>query len=196
MSNNVIDTILRRRSSRQYLDTQLDESQLSEIIESGRAAPSGGNSRTTHFIVICNKTAIAHLARLAKNAFSKMEADESTYKSLRSAIERSKKEGEYIFSYNAPTLILTSNKSGYGNAMADSACALENMMIAATSLDIGSCWINQIHWLTDEPTMREYLLSLGLAEDEFITGGLALGYIPSPPASQRLSSGNPVTYVR
>ena len=196
MNNNVIDTILRRRSARQYLDKQLDESHLSAIIESGRAAPSGGNSRTTHFIVIRSRDTINHLAYLAKEAFSKMEADENTYKSLRNAIERSKKEGEFAFSYNAPTLILTANKTGYGNAMADSACALENMMIAATALDVGSCWINQIHWLTDDPKMREYLLSLGLSEDEFITGGLSLGYQFSPSSPHSASSGNPVTFVR
>ena len=49
------------------------------------------------------------------------------------------------FHYGAPVYIVTANKMGYGNAMADSACALENMMIAANALDLGSCWINQFH---------------------------------------------------
>ena len=71
---------------------------------------------------------------------------------------------------------MTANRKDYGNAMADSACALENMMIAANALDLGSCWINQLHWLDEDTRVRGYLEGQGLAEDETVTGGLILGY--------------------
>lgn len=102
-----------------------------------------------------------------------------------------------MFHYGAPVLIVTANKQGYGNALADSACALENMMIAATALDLGSCWINQLHWLDENPQVRGYLYGLGLAEDETVTGGLILG-IPVdgvPVRSELARTGNPVTWV-
>lgn len=67
-----------------------------------------------------------------------------------------------MFHYNAPVFIAVANKKGYGNAMADSACALENMMIAANALDIGSCWINQLHWLDENERVREFMMSHGL----------------------------------
>ena len=60
--------------------------------------------------------------------------------------------------------------------MADCACALENMMVAANALDLGSCWINQLHWLTEEPQLREYLKQLGMKENEQVYGAVALGY--------------------
>ena len=97
----------------------------------------------------------------------------------------------------APVLIVTANKRGYGNAMADSACALENMMIAANALDLGSCWINQLHWLDESEEVRAILEPLGLGQDETITGGLIVGY----PADGELlreplpRTGNPVTWV-
>ena len=70
-------------------------------------------------------------------------------------------------------------------------------MIAANALDLGSCWINQLHWLTEEETVRHYMERLGLADDESITGGLILGYgadgMPLRTTPDR--TGNPVTWI-
>jgi nitroreductase len=94
-------------------------------------------------------------------------------------------------------LIVTANRKGYGNAIADSACALENMMIAANALDLGSCWINQLHWLDENEAVRAFLQEKGIKEDETITGGLILGYpdtgMPNRIALER--KGNPVTWI-
>ena len=93
--------------------------------------------------------------------------------------------------------IMTANKKGYGNALADSACALENMMIAANALDLGSCWINQLHWLDENQAMRGFLYQYGLREDETITGGLILGYAEGglPERTPLERKGNPVDWV-
>ena len=98
---------------------------------------------------------------------------------------------------NIPVLIVTANKKGYGNAMADSSCALENMMIAANALDLGSCWINQLHWLDGDARVRGYLEKLGLKADETVTGGLILGCGCDglPVRSERKRTGNPVTWI-
>jgi len=170
--------------------------QIKAVIEAGRAAPSGGNSQTTHFIVITRKAVLSELAALVQAEFAKMEAGPDTYASLVHSI-RASKAGGYVFHYNAPVLIVTANRIGYGNALADSACALENMMIAANAMDMGSCWINQLHWLTDNPAVRAYMTGLGLADDETITGGLILGYgFGGKPLREALPrTGNPVTWV-
>lgn len=197
MENQVIDTIMARRSVRSYLPEQVDEALLSAVLEAGRAAPSGGNNQTTHLIVIQNDTVKEELARIAKSEFAKMIPDESMYFNLRGAIEKSKREdADFNFYYSAPTLIVTANKNGYTNALVDSACVLENMMIAAVSLGLGSCWMNPLHWLDENEALRAYMYTLGLKEDETITGGLALG-IPAQPAPPPLPrKGNPVTFVR
>ena len=44
----------------------------------------------------------------------------------------------YVFCYNAPLLIVVANRADYGNNLADCACAIENMMLAANALDPGS----------------------------------------------------------
>ena len=193
---DALEAILTRRSTRSYQTQMVDKKLVNQVIEAGRYAPSGGNNQTTHFMVITNEKVLQELAELVEQEFAKMEVVEGIYASLKSSIERSKRGG-YIFHYNAPILIVVANKKDYGNAMADSACALENMMIAANALDLGSCWINQLHWLDENNVIRAYLEGLGLGKDETITGGLSLGYCinekPEHNAVER--KGNPVSYI-
>lgn len=193
---DALEAIFTRRSTRKMKPEFPQRELIEKVVEAGRAAPSGSNSQTTHLIVITNPETLSELAALVRAEFAKMEAGSETYVSLRNAINASKR-GEYVFHYHAPLLIVTANKKGYGNAIADSACALENMMIAANALDLGACWINQLHWLTDNEAVRRYMTALGLAEDETITGGLILGYGADglPVREERIRTGNPVTWV-
>ena len=191
-----IEAIMTRRSTRKMSDVCPPKELIDTVIQAGRAAPSGSNSQTTHCIVITNREVLDELASLVQDAFAQMEETPDLYKSLRNSIRASKKGG-YVFHYGAPVLIVVANKQGYGNALADSACVLENMMIAANALDLGSCWINQLHWLDEDPGVRAYMERLGLGVDETITGGLILGYAASGlPARDPLPrTGNPVTWV-
>ena len=190
------EAILTRRSTRKYKGTALSKELIEKVIEAGRYAPSGSNSQSTHFIIITDKGVLAELTELVKQAFAGMEVKEDTYVSLKNSINAAK-SGNYMFYYNAPVLIVTANRKGYGNAIADSACALENMMIAANALDLGSCWINQLHWLDENEAVRGFLQEKGLKEDETITGGLILGYPDSglPNRMPLERKGNPVTWI-
>ena len=169
---------------------------IERVIEAGRAAPSGANSQTTHMIVITDRKVLDELAALVQEAFAAMEVGPDAYVSLRHSVEAAKRGG-YVFHYGAPVLIVTANRKGYGNAMADSACALENMMIAANALDLGSCWINQLHWLDDNAKVRGCLEKLGLKAEETVTGGLILGYgrDGQPVRIEMKRTGNPVTWI-
>lgn len=191
-----LEAIHTRRSTRRYKEAEPERTLIEKVIEAGRYAPSGGNNQTTHFIVINDKNTRDELAELVKTEFSKMEITEGMYASLKHSITAAK-TGKYIFHYGAPVLIVTANRKGYGNAVADSACALENMMIAANALDLGSCWINQLHWLDSNKAIRSFLESRGLKEEETITGGLIIGYpeggVPERKPLER--KGNPVTWV-
>jgi len=169
---------------------------IEQVVEAGRAAPSGSNSQSTHMIVITDRGILTDLAEIVSKAFAGMEVGPDTYASLRHSVSAAKKGG-YVFHYGAPVLIVTANKINYGNAIADSACVLENMMIAANALDLGACWINQLHWLDGNEQVRSYMQGLGLREDETITGGLILGYgADGGPVREPLArTGNPVTWV-
>ena len=195
---DALTLIKTRHSTRKFLQKSVGKEKLEQVIEAGRFAPSGGNNQTTHFIVIQDKEVLAELARIVREEFAKMELTPDTYASLAKSIQLSKK-GTYVFHYNAPVLILTANRIGYGNNMADCSCAVENMMLMANALNLGSCWINQINWLNNNPVMVAYLKKLGMQEGETVYVGMALDYpdsedgLPFRRIVER--KGNPVTYV-
>ncbi len=172
---DMLEFIKSRRSTRKYLDRPVEREKLAQILEAGCYAPSGGNNQSWHFTVIEDPAVLAELAGLAEAAFARMTYDEHTYSSLVGSI-RASQRGGYIFHYGAPALIVVTNRRGYGNAMADSSCAMENMMLMANALDLGSCWINQLHWLDEDASIRACLVRLGIGEDETVCASLSVGY--------------------
>lgn len=195
---NTFENIMTRRSTRKYLDKEVSQELLEKIIDTGRYAPSGGNNQSNHFLVIQNKQIINHLVKLVENAFSKMEITENMYGSLKNSINLSKKGG-YVFCYNAPVLIVVANKKDYGNNLADCAIALENMMLEANELDLGSCYINQLRWLNEDQEIISYLQSLGMKDDERVYGSLIVGYPDTndgkPLRKPLPRKGNEVTWL-
>ena len=191
-----LEAVFTRRSTRKFSEVMPDKALIDKVIEAGRYAPSGSNSQSTHFIVLADQAKLREIAGIVQDAFAAMEIEEDMYVSLKRSILASQKGG-YVFHYGPPVLIVTANKNEYGNAIADSACALENMMIAANALDLGSCWINQLHWLDRNEAVRSFMMRCGLLEDETVTGALALGY-PEGGVLNRETverKGNPVTWV-
>ena len=195
---NTLEAIKTRRSTRKFKARPVEMEKLQQIVEAGRFGPTGGNAQSNHFFVISKIETLMVLKELVQNAFAKMELRDDLYKSLKNSITLSRK-GHYSFSYNAPVLIVVANKKDYGNNMADVACAVENMMLAANELDLGSCYINQLKWLNEDPTLLEYLRSLGLKEDERVYASVAIGYadtesgLPNRTESPRI--GNEVVFV-
>ena len=195
---NTLEAIKTRRSTRKFKARPVEMEKLQQIVEAGRFGPTGGNAQSNHFFVISKIETLMVLKELVQNAFAKMELRDDLYKSLKNSITLSRK-GHYSFSYNAPVLIVVANKKDYGNNMADVACAVENMMLAANELDLGSCYINQLKWLNEEPSIRGYLGTLGLKDDERVYASVAIGYadtesgLPNRTESPRI--GNEVVFV-
>ena len=195
---DALEALITRRSTRNYRPDLVEQEKLNKILEAGRQAPSGGNNQSSHFFVIRNREVLNSLIRMTEKAFAGMEVTENTYASLKHSIEASKKGG-YVFCYNAPVLIIVANRKDYGNNIADCACAIENMMVAANALDLGSCWINQLKWLNEEREIVEYLRGLGLKEDERVYGAVIIGYpaTDSGLPNRKLMSvrGNEITWL-
>ena len=107
-------------------------------------------------------------------------------------------KGGYVFCYNAPVLIIVANKKDYGNNQADCAIAIENMMLEANELDLGSCYINQLKWLNEDEQLLTYLQSLGMNEEERVYGSMIMGYPDTsdrkPVRTPLKRNGNQVTW--
>lgn len=195
---NTLEAIKTRRSTRKFKAQPVELEKLQTIVDAGRFGPTGGNAQSNHFFVISNPEILKKLVELVQSAFAAMELREDLYKSLQNSIRLSQK-GNYSFCYTAPVLIVVANKKDYGNNMADVACAVENMMLAANELDLGSCYINQLKWLNEDPTLLEYLRGFGLREDERVYASVAIGYADTesglPNRTESPRTGNLVEYL-
>ena len=198
MNKEILTFIKGRRSTRRYKKDCPKRELIETVVEAGRFAPSGGNSQSTHFLVVTDEKVLDTLRKLVAEELAKMEITEGGYISLMHAIKASKR-GEYVFHYNAPVLIITANLKNNGNNVADCSCALENMMLMADALELGSCWINQLKWLNDNPVILAYLQTIGLKETERVYGTLAVGFSDTldglPVRNPLKRIGNPVSWV-
>ena len=103
----------------------------------------------------------------------------------------------YCCYYHAPTLVIVSNEPTQWWAAMDCACALENVFLAAKSLGIGSCWINQLGQTCDDPDVRAFLTKLGVPENHKVYGCAALGYASADaPVKEKKVKEDTVIIIR
>jgi nitroreductase len=172
--NEVLDCIQKRRSTRRFKNEQITQEQLTALLDAAVWAPSGTNNQSWLFTAIQKPDVLSRLNELVCEAFANWESDDN-YPGKIAAKERAAKKG-YHFFYQAPTLILATNQPHYENAMADCACAVQNILLAATSLGLGSCYINQLFWLNEDVVLRSYLAELGIPKEHVICNSVAIGY--------------------
>jgi nitroreductase len=181
ISNAVLDCIHNRRSTRVYEDRQIEPGELNALLDAAIWAPSGGNNQGWLFTAIQNKAVLSRINEPVREGFQNWTPDDE-YPGKLASKEHSQKEGYSCFR-NAPTLIIASNIPNYENAMADCAIGLQNIFLAAESMGLGSCYINQLHWLRDDAPLRDYLAGLGIPLDHVICASAAIGYIAKPSAT-------------
>ncbi|MGI6721034.1 MAG: nitroreductase family protein [Anaerovoracaceae bacterium] len=191
--NETLKVIKERRSCRRFADTGLQRDVLSQIIEAGRIAPTGSNVQKVKFYVVSGK-ALEDLVEAARQAFAEMdENEEGLFPTIKYSIRKSK-QGRFDFIYGAPILVVLTCEKGYANAMADCVCANMSMMLAAASLKVDSCYINQLHWLDGN---RKIMKALGAGGEETICCSLALGYgDPTAIGKEKKITGSPVVELK
>lgn len=186
--NETLQTIKARRSVRAYTEQQVSAEDLNLILEAATYAPSGMHLETWHFTAIQNKEVLEELNDKIKGVFAKND-DLHTR-------ERGHSQ-TYCCYYHAPTLVIVSNELDKWWAGMDCACALENIFLAAKSLGIGSCWINQLGQTCDDPDVRAFLTKLGVPESHKVYGCAALGYAPADaPVKEKKVKEGTVTIIR
>ena len=184
--NEVVDCIRRRRSTRKYTEEQITPEHLDALLEAAIWAPSGANNQSWLFTAIQKKDVLLQLNELVREGFQHWIPDEDYPGKL--AAKGLSQKADYNFFHRAPTLIIASNRPNYENAMADCALALENIFLAAESMGLGSCYINQLHWLRSDRGVREFLFTLGIPMEHTICSSVAVGFIaektPTPPRKE------------
>ena len=178
ISNAVLDNIYQRRSVRNFSDKEVSDEIIKEIIRAGTYAPTAVNKQPWRFVVIKNKQLIEEYDDRAKEAFLAAYKDTENPE-LAKFVQFLSKPATRIF-YEAPVLILLFASPDVINEH-DCSLAAENMMLAAQSLGIGSCWIGLAEGLGYD---MEFLKEVGVPEDHKLIAPLIFGY----PAKQNLKA--------
>jgi len=178
--NEVLKTISERRSVRSYQKRKIPREIIMKIIEAGNQAPSGMNSQPWRFVVVEDEafrkrlleTAIPNAKRLLEDV---KEMNPERYR----LIMRRYEEMEDPIYYSAPAIIFVVGRGAYADLSCPLAC--QNMMLAARSMGIGSCWVYFGSLVTGDEEIRK---ALELRNDEKIFGPIVFGYperFPEPP---------------
>jgi len=126
--NETIKSILTRRSIKVYKPEQIKGEELEMILLAGKYAASGRNRQPWFFLVVQNKEVMLEMDRIIK-AMRPAPPDAPTRASLLES---------------APTLIVVFADKDVPTAIHDCTLAMGNMMLAATSMGLGSNWIHAV----------------------------------------------------
>jgi len=197
MTTEFIQELKKRRSIRKYKDTPVNKELIEEIIQAGKYAPSATNQQPWRFIVITKKEMINEIAGgvkqeiksilkrrfFLKYRFPALKNDHAV--KLLAATTFSKED---ILFFDAPVLIfiIAEKKQFYDESCA---CCAENMMLAAHSLGLGSCWIGFAHFLE---LNKEWMSAIGVPKGYHISASLVFGHpdgkMPKAPLRKPLAN--------
>lgn len=155
---NLLDLIKSRRSIRKYTNETVPDNIINEIMESGRWAPSGTNNQPWRFVVIRNRS--------FKDQLSKM----THYSAIVSG-------SDFCIA------VFYNNPAGYHrdkDLMSIGAC-IQNMLLYAHSLGIGSVWLGEI--LKNRDSIVEIL---GVDPSNEFVALIAFGYPGEKASSNRI----------
>ncbi|NTV98932.1 MAG: nitroreductase family protein [Chlorobiaceae bacterium] len=155
--NQTIESILKRRSIRAYHPGQITERELQDIIAAGTYAPTAMGQQPWHFLLLQNPELLEKLQVRCKEMFALSEIP---------ALRQMAANEEFDVFYKAPTLVIVFADPGAIAPLQDSALAMENMMIAAASCGIGSCWVHSVMWLFEKGGGSEAFAGLGISIPE------------------------------
>lgn len=120
---SLVDVILSRRSVRRYDRKAIPKDVLDKILEAGRQAPSAGNRQPWHFIVV---------------------TDEEIKKELSTGLfNRHIKDSAFTIVGCADTGLWQIGTRRW--SIIDTTIALQNMVVAAWAMGVGSCWIGDFN---------------------------------------------------
>jgi nitroreductase len=165
--NEVINAILTRRSARAFQDRQIKKEDLDVILECARYAPSAMNSQNWHFSAIRDVGVIGKV-----NGWIVSEIKESGSPNLEGILERSNGN---VFR-NAPCLVIVSTEQGDRFGVINVAAATQNILLAAHSLGIESCWIGTVGILGTSKRTDYYASELRIPKGYAPFFGVTLGY--------------------
>ncbi|MBR6644695.1 MAG: nitroreductase [Clostridia bacterium] len=168
MENEVIKTLIERRSVRRYMKKQVEEEKLQLILKAGTYAPSGMGSQSPIMVVVQDPETISLLSRL--NAVAMGSSGDPFY--------------------GAPTVVIVLADKNMWTCVEDGSLVMGNLMNAAFSLGVDSCWIHRAKEVFETKEGKELLKKWGIGENYIGVGNCILGYRDGALPSARMRKNN------
>lgn len=161
--NETLKVLKERRSIRKYKAEQITNEELDLILEAGTWAPTGKGQQSPLMVVVQDAETISYLSKMNAQIMGNPNADPF---------------------YGAPTVVVVLADGENPNWLADGSLVMGNLMIAAHSIGVGSCWINRAREFFDMPEGKDLLKKWGIDEKYRGVGSCILGYaegeVPAP----------------
>ena len=152
--NETIRILMERRSVRKFRPDQVEKEKLEAILEAGLYAPSGKGAQSAMAVVVQDGETISILSRM--NA-AVMNAKTDPF-------------------YGAPTVIVVLADSSAMTYVEDGSLMLGNLMNAAASLGVDSCWVHRAKQVFEGAAGQQLLRTWGVPEGYVGIGHCILGY--------------------
>lgn len=162
--NETMKTLLERRSTRSYKKEQITDEELNQILEAGLFAPSGRGKQAAACVVIQDKETIRKISHMNAVAWDKPDIDPF---------------------FDAPTLIVVFADTTVHTYVEDGSACITNMLNAAHSLGVGSCWVHRARPVFDTGEGREMKKQWGLGDEYVGVDNVVLGYPEGPHKDRR-----------
>ena len=175
MMNETMQTILHRRAIRRFDERQIDEELLQQILQAGLYAPSAGGKQGVIFAVCQDREVNERLGKIKRANSNPHMATAKNYVSKEQPSIADDPKLINAF-YDAPTVITMFAPKNFLFSVDDCAVAAENMMLAADSLGIGSCYIGQGWTAFADSYGQEILRKWEIRTDYYAVMQLLLGY--------------------
>lgn len=174
--NEIIKAIKERRSVRKYKPDMIPENIIDQIIDAGLYAASGRGKQAPVIIAVTNKKLRDKLAAVNCKIGGWQEGFDPFF--------------------GAPVvLIVLADKSAH-TYVYDGSLTMGNMMLAAHSLGIGSCWVHRAKEEFEMPEYKDLLKELGFEGEYEGIGHCVLGYPDTAASEAAERKENRVRYVR
>ena len=173
--NETMQTILHRRAIRRFAERQIEEKLLQQILQAGLYAPSAGGKQGVIFAVCQDREVNERLGKIKRANSNPHMATAKNYVSREQPSIADDPKLVNAF-YDAPTVITMFAPENFLFSVDDCAVAAENMMLAADSLGIGSCYIGQGWTAFADNYGQEILRKWEIRTDYYAVMQLLLGY--------------------
>lgn len=166
MTNDVIETIMARRSIRNFKDVTVGRDTLMTIMKCGINAPNGQNKQSWELRIVDNPQLLAEMSQAIGDSHPGSDFAKECFR-------------------GAPVMVFIARDLSYDFSAYDCGLMAENMMLSACSMGVGSiCLGSPVRFLTDNDLCKPYVEKLGFSDGYEFCLCVGLGYANESPEAQ------------